>query len=185
MQRAGRGDRDAFGLLVERHHARAIRFAWWHAHDIELAKDAVQESFLRILRAAPGYQQRGSFTAFLLVVVRNMVREMSRRQRRRREEPLDAAPAADPAPGRLADTLPVLTTPETVFEGRELARRLESALCALPGELRAVFVLSELEGLSYQEIARVCGCPMGTVASRKHAAVARLRAMLEPQRSQR
>ncbi len=183
MLRAGRGDREAFGLLVSRHHARALRVAWWHGRDPELARDAVQESFLRILRAAPRYRASGPFSAFLLVVVRNTVRELSRRERRRREEPLEAVPVDDPAlvapcgpPGDPA-------TPEELDERRRIAGRLREVLHTLPEELRLVFVLSEIEGLSYREIAGICRCPMGTIASRKHAAVTRLRVLLSSLRS--
>jgi RNA polymerase sigma-70 factor, ECF subfamily len=178
------GDREAFGALVDRHHPRALGVAYRLCGDADLARDVVQESFLRILRHAPRYRPDGRFTTFLFAVVRNMVREQFRRSSRRREQPLAvlepaAAGLAAGAP-RAAATGPL--TPDAELHRRELGGRLLAALAALPEELRAAFVLSELEQLPYAEIARICGCPVGTVASRKHASIERLRRLLEPLR---
>ena len=175
MRCAAAGDREAFGLLVERHHARALEFAGRFCADPELARDAVQESFLRMLRHAPRYAPRAQFTTYLFTVVRNAVREGLRRRRRRREDPFD--------PGEIADEFAADSSagsdPEAALRRRRLGAAVQRALLALPEELREVFVLSEMSGLRYAEIARVCDCPEGTVASRKHAAVLRLRRLLD------
>ncbi len=182
MLRAARGDLDAFGLLVDRHHARALNVAHRLTGDVEWAKDAVQESFLNILEAAERYQARGSFTSYLFTVLRNVVRQAARSRARRREESLEAL--ADPEQARIAATVPRPPTPAEVLEAQRRQESLQAALLALSFEVRTVFVLSEIEGLSYREIARICGCPMGTVASRKHQAVVELRkrllGMVEP-----
>ncbi len=70
-------------------------------------------------------------------------------------------------------------TPDRVLRQRELGAALAAALDALPRDLREVFHLSEMEGLRYEQIAEVVGCPVGTVASRKHLAVRKLREHLE------
>jgi RNA polymerase sigma-70 factor (ECF subfamily) len=183
MSRAAHGDLAAFGLLVERHHPRALNLAYRLTGNAETAKDAAQESFLRILGAARRYEPRGRFTTYLFAVVRNTARELARRERRRREEPLATGEEGDPSRSAPLAAPADPPEPERVAGRRELRERLLGALRALPEELRAAFVLSELEGLSYREVAQVCGCPAGTVASRKHAAVTRLRALLEPLRS--
>jgi len=183
MSQVSRGHRGAFGLLVERHHQAALNLAYRLSGNPELSRDVVQESYLRILKAARRYEPRGQFRSYLFGVVRNVVRELSRRQRSRREERLDPGSGGDSIPGRFAATAAEPSTPVTVVEGQELRDRLFGILQSMPEPLRVVFVLSEMEGLSYSEIARICGCPMGTVASRKHAAVSRLRAGLGPFRS--
>jgi RNA polymerase sigma-70 factor (ECF subfamily) len=177
------GDLNAFGELVDRHHQRALNFAYRLCGDREISKDIVQESFLRILKAARRYEPRARFTSYLYSVVRNMVRETARRTHRRREEPLEdrqeiSAEASLPAgPSAPSD-------PERERQKRLLQKTLLDAVRSLPEDLRMVFVLSEMEGLSYREIAGICRCPLGTIASRKHVAIEKLRVLLKPIRSQ-
>ena len=95
MLRSAKGDLDAFGELVERHHQRALNLAYRLSGDAERSKDVVQESFLRILKAAHHYEPRARFTSYLFSVIRNMIRETARWQRRRREASLeDRSPGA-------------------------------------------------------------------------------------------
>jgi RNA polymerase sigma-70 factor (ECF subfamily) len=186
MSRTSSGDLQAFGLLVERHHERALNFAYRLCGDPELAGDVSQECFLRLWKGARRYRPTARFTTYLFAVVRNLVREMKRAQRRRREEPLDGGgdSRSDPATPSATENLVAGHDPGVALEHAELRDRLIAALQALPEKLRQVFVMSELEGLPYREIARLCGCPMGTIASRKHEAVMRLRAILAPLRSE-
>jgi RNA polymerase sigma-70 factor (ECF subfamily) len=175
MTRVKAGDVDAFGELVERHHQRALNFAYRLTGDAEMARDIAQESFLRILKAAGRYQPRARFTTYLFTVVRNTAVEAARRAHRRFEvrtaEP-DTIDALAPA-SRTTDA------PDAMLERDELHRRLRQAMASLPAHLREAFVLTEVEGFSYREAAEICECPEGTVASRKHSAVERLRTALE------
>jgi RNA polymerase sigma-70 factor (ECF subfamily) len=180
MLRAAQGDRAAFGLLVERHHRRALNVAYRLTGDVEWAKDATQESFLRLLKAAPRYQPRGAFTSYLFTVLRNVVRETARSRARRREETLESVPES--ALGRSLPAGRAPATPAEILAAKQRRARLQAALQALPFEVRTVFVLSESEALSYREIATICACPLGTVASRKHAAVLALRQLLGERR---
>jgi len=181
MLATGSGELSAFGRLVDRHHQRALNFAYRMSGDREHSQDIVQESFLRILKAAHRYRPRGRFTAYLYSVVRNMVRETARQRRIRRESPLDERVLGGSVSAVAHRAYP--PDPESIRRRAELQDALSTALAALSEELRVVFVLSEIDRLSYREIAQVCGCPEGTVASRKHAAVVRLRALLGPMRS--
>lgn len=166
MTAAAHGDLRAFDRLVERHHGRAVRVAYRLCGDGDLARDLAQEGFLRILRAAGRYREQGRFTTYLYAVLLNLVRQEARRRRRKPESPLTGDDRT--APDR----------PDHDLDRHELARGLDAALAALPAKQRDVFVLSELEGLRYEEIAEVCGCAAGTVASRKHEATRRLRMLL-------
>ena len=185
MLEAAKGDLDAFGELVERHHQRALNLAYRLSGDTERSKDVVQESFLRILKAAHNYEPRARFTSYLYSVIRNMIRETARWQRRRRETSLEDRSSDGVIPGIDSDAVEHPPTPDVVLQRTEVQERLMEALGGLPDDLRAVFVLSDMEQLSYKEIAQICDCPIGTVASRKHAAIAKLRALLRPMRNGR
>lgn len=179
MTRAGAGDVDAFGRLVERHHQRALHLAFRLTGDPEMSRDIAQESFLRILKAAPRYEPRARFTTFLYTVVRNLVVEISRQPRRRRELSASELPPGT-GTGEAGVTSREPETPDVALERKELRQTLRDALASLPAELREAFVLTEIEGLRYAEVAEICNCPEGTVASRKHHAVERLRKILGP-----
>lgn len=177
MSLAARGDRAAFAELVERHHQRALNLAYRLCGDREMARDVVQESFLHLLRGSSRYEPRARFQSYLFAIVRNGVREARRARGRRREDPLPVE--VDGWGGVDAGR------PDAELARLRLRDRLIGALAALPEAMREVFVLSEIEGVSYQEIAQICRCPMGTVASRKHAAVAQLREILRDVREER
>lgn len=175
MLLVARGKRDACAVLAERHHERVLNFIYRLTGDREHARDLSQECFLRLFRGAERYQARGKFAAFLYTLALNAVRQRARRRREDEWTSLDAL--AD----RTSDQHAI--GPERQVEIAELNRRLNRALAALTDDQREVFVLSELEGRRYREIAEILGCPEGTVASRKHDAVVRLRALLADWRS--
>ncbi|HLV81216.1 MAG TPA: RNA polymerase sigma factor [Chthonomonadaceae bacterium] len=169
MQRAAEGDVQASGQLVKAHQPRLIRFATRMLGDAERAEDAVQEAFLRLWRARARYQAQGSFACFLLRIVRNACLDQAR----------NALPTA--CLEEVADSpLPAAEEPAARLQAEALAEAVRRAVQSLPEAQRAVFVLSQYEGLSYQEIAAMLECPVGTVASRKHLAVETLRRRLGP-----
>jgi RNA polymerase sigma-70 factor (ECF subfamily) len=162
MLAAGRGSREAFAEIVDRHHARILNLLTFLTGDREMASDLTQDCFLRALRAAPRWKPRARLTTWLVTVARNAAFDAKRAAWQRRE-PLDVEPAA-PGPA-----------PDEVLSRHELAARLNAVLAELSPEDREALVLSELGGMSYREIARVAGVPEGTVASRKNRAVRRVR----------
>ena len=172
MARVGRGDRDAFTLLVDRHKDALVGYLARLTGDRDRADDLAQESFLRLFRAAPGYTERGFLRAFLFRIATNLVRSEERRERRlrlllpffgRRERSEHEEPAA----------------PEGMLR-RELQSQVAAALAALPLRYRAPLVLHEIEGWSYAEIAREMSCREGTVKSRIHRGRRHLKEKLEP-----
>ena len=164
MQLAAGGDTAAFGVIVRMYQARLVRFAVRLTGDADLAQDAVQEAFLRLWRVRASYETRGCLQAYLFRTVRSVCLDYARVAR-----PVEAlhdtveAEASDPA--QLAET-------------HSLADAVQAAVRTLPEMQRVVFLLSHYEQLSYTEIADVLGCPVGTVASRKHQAVESLRRKL-------
>ena len=160
------GDADAFGRLVRTHQARLLCFAErMTGGDAETAEDAVQEAFLRLWRGRTRYQPQGALIGFLLRVVRNICLDYERMSRP--DAPLE-------------DDLPSAETPEDRLVACSLGEAVREAVARLPEAQRAVFVLSQYQGMSYGEIAEVLACPVGTVASRKHLAVEALRRRLRP-----
>ena len=157
MRRARAGDPDAFGALAARYRPRLERFARRLLRDPESARDAAQEALLRLWSKAHLYEPRGSFEAFLYTLATRVCLRAMTRER-----------------GHVS--LEGLPEPQSSGRGElELGRMIAEALAQLPDDQRLAFVLSEYEGLSYEEIAAVLQCPKGTVGSRKHAAVRALR----------
>ncbi len=173
MAGVGRGDGEAFETLYGRYRRRLYNFVLRHVQDEALAEDLFQETFLRLLRAAPRWQPRARLSTWLYRVALNLCIDQGRR---RREEalPEDAAEAiAGDEPG-----------PQGALEAAEAAAWLRARVAELPAEQRAVLLLRVYEGLEEREVAEIVGCPLGTVKSRLHYALRRLRLQIgggEPQ----
>ncbi|RYG94251.1 MAG: RNA polymerase sigma factor [Alphaproteobacteria bacterium] len=162
------GNREAFRLLVRRHQTMVTRFACRLLNgDRSAAEDIGQEAFLRLFRAAKSYAARGEMCAFLLVTTRNLCRDHLRRERPTEEWEILLA-YADPSP-----------TGEGIALLQERSETVRKAIAALSEEQRTVLILSHYEGVPYAKIAAIVGCPAGTVASRKHHALAALRRSLQ------
>ena len=165
MRRCAREDDPAaFEQIVRGHQERLLRYAArMLGGDTDAAADVVQDAFLTLWTGRHGYRPCGRLRAFLLRTVHNRCLDDRRSPRHRRSLPLADCPepAAPFAPEFAGDVV-------------------RDAVMDLSEPLRAVFLLSEYEGLTYAEIAEALDCPMGTVASRKHEAVARLRRVLAP-----
>jgi RNA polymerase sigma-70 factor (ECF subfamily) len=137
--------------------------------DDSLAEDAVQEAFVRALRYQKRFDGRADLKTWMLKITRNCALNLRRRRRRRRTAPADLAERPD---GRA----PVNPTAEVADELERLKRFVD----ALPPEQREAFILRHVHGMPYERIAEVLAVPAGTVKSRIHHAVAKLRAaMLE------
>ncbi len=167
------GPAPEFPVLVERMADRVYRYLLAWCGDPETARDLAQDTFLNLARTVGSAADRIS-PAYVFVAARNTALSLHRKRRteRRRLRPLEPSDSENrPASGLGAD-------PARRVERAELGRALDDALARLPEEHRTVFLLSEIEGLSYREIANVVGCPPGTVASRKWKAVKTLRSAL-------
>jgi RNA polymerase sigma-70 factor (ECF subfamily) len=175
VQRARTGELAAFNSLVLRHQDAAYGLALRFLSSREAAEDATQEAFIRAYRAIGSF--RGErFRSWLFSIVANACRDELRRRRRRPQRSLDEAREQ---PDR-ADLDPVDPdpTPEAQALSGELREALERSLMQLPEDWRLVVVLSDVQGLSYEEIAESAGVPLGTVKSRLSRARARLREIL-------
>lgn len=162
------GDEDAFDLLVERHRRRIYALVARLASPAE-AEDLAQEVFIAAYRALPGFRGDSAFGTW---IYRIAVHVCSHRLRKRR---WDTEDLDESHPDHYRDH-----DPERRMMSGELQQRVREAIGALPYKLRLVVVLRDLHGLSYEEIAQVVGCPIGTVRSRLHYATQKLEASLRP-----
>lgn len=177
VERCRAGDLTAFEPLVEKYRQRVWRLAYNVLRDREEALDVTQEAFVRAYQALPSFRGQSAFYTWLFRIVMNVSADRARQRAARgrafgteRVEE-DEWARTTPAPGE---------TPAEQAEREEERERIMRALDALPPRHRDIIKLSDLEGLSYREIADVLGIPMGTVMSRLHNARKRLRAILGP-----
>ncbi|WP_291279624.1 sigma-70 family RNA polymerase sigma factor [Galactobacter sp.] len=142
------------------------------------AEDLVQEAYVRALRALPGftYNGPGSVHAWVRRITTNIFLDQARRRSRLRIDPF--------AEGAEEQAAAVSEGPEASYERAHLDVDVAKALAALPPDYRAAVVLCDLEGLSYQEVAEILGCKLGTVRSRIHRGRTLLREAL-PHRAPR
>jgi RNA polymerase sigma-70 factor (ECF subfamily) len=159
--RAGR--RGAFDELVRRTYDRLYRLACFLAGSAA-ADDVLQETYLAALRGFPAFRGDAKLSTWLISILRNQASMANRSERRRRAASIDGEgpPIPAPEPSRTDERL----------------RGVLDKLRDLPEDLRTALILFHLEGLSYDEIARVMGCPVGTVRSRLFDARERLRKLV-------
>ncbi|MEL6714794.1 MAG: RNA polymerase sigma factor, partial [Planctomycetota bacterium] len=156
VQRARRGDRDAFAELVRVHRSRVQRVALRIVGSPEDAEDVAQETFVRAWRGLGRLDSAGRFGPWLLGICVHLCRDHQRSSGRRAEDA--AAQLLDLAAERADDADPSARATEA-----ELRARVELAIAALPTKLRVPFVLRALEGETYEEVARITGARPATV----------------------
>ncbi len=182
MLAAGRGDREAFAALYDRWSGPILRYFWHACYDRAAAEDFMQETFLRVWRAAPRDEVRAKFSTFLFQVAKNLwINERAKVLRRPLQVSLDAPGAGEDGDGTgLAGRLPGSgASPADDAERAETGRRIRAAVDGLSEKLREVFVLAAFQEMPYQQVGEILGIPEGTVKSRMWAAVRVLRGKLE------
>jgi RNA polymerase sigma-70 factor (ECF subfamily) len=158
LKRAAQGDSDAFGLLVKPHLAAVRRYAFSFSRDWTEADDLAQEALIKAFRSIKTFEARSSLSTWLYTVTRSVCHDHVRSRyvkERRRQDELEDDELEDDERGAL----------ELVVE-KESAERLWEALKKLEPEFRVPVVLFDIEGMSYEDIARIEQVPIGTVRSR-------------------
>jgi RNA polymerase sigma factor (sigma-70 family) len=175
LRRAAQGDEEAFTLLYRRHQAALYRFALRMTGNTWAAEEIVQDVFMTLMRDPKKYDAtRGALGAFLYGVARNRV--MKHLERLPREISLEEKNEDGTGSGIV---LQDASTPAMWLEKRERKLQVRAAVLELPVEFREAVVLCELEEMSYEEAAKMAGCPIGTIRSRLHRGRALLMAKLE------
>lgn len=176
IQAARRGNLDAFNTLILHYQDKVYALAYRIMGEKESAADAAQEAFIAAYRNLNSYRG-GSFRAWLLRIVTNSSYDELRRRKRRPATHFDELPGAE------ADDGPPLpseeATPEQNAQQQELNRAIAGCIQALQTDQRTVLVLSDIDGLSYGEIAEIAGVNLGTVKSRLSRARAGVRQCLQ------
>ena len=163
VQRAQRGDLRAFDLLVLKYQGRIAALVSRYVSDAGEVEDVTQEAFIKAYRALGKFRGDSAFYTWLYRIAANAAKNhlVAKGRRPGADATIEDAEGYDEG-GLLLES----ASPEALAMGGELAEVVESALNALPGELKAALMLREFDGLSYDDIADVLGCPVGTVRSR-------------------
>ena len=163
VQRAQRGDLRAFDLLVLKYQGRIAALVSRYVSDAGEVEDVTQEAFIKAYRALGKFRGDSAFYTWLYRIAANAAKNhlVAKGRRPGADATIEDAEGFDEG-GLLSES----ASPEALAMGGELAEVVESALNALPDELKAALMLREFDGLSYDDIADVLGCPVGTVRSR-------------------
>ncbi len=177
IARCQAGDLDAFEPLVEKYRHRVWRLAYQVLRDREEAWDVAQEAFVRAFQSLREFRGQSAFYTWLFRIVVNLATDRLRHQAARAR-----ALGGEPVPPEQWErtTADAASSPDEEAGRAQQRERIAQALKSLPPHHRAIIILSDIEGLSYREIADVLGCPIGTVMSRLHNARKRLRTVLAP-----
>jgi RNA polymerase sigma-70 factor (ECF subfamily) len=176
VQRTRSGDREAFRELVERYQRKIAALALGMLRSREDALDVVQETFTKAYQNLDRFKGDAAFYTWIYRIAHNVCVDHQRRSGKVTQVSLDADDAGPLLPFDLDGP-----SPDQPFErarDAEIARRVQEAIRGLTPDHRAVILLRELEGLSYEEISQVLDCPKGTVMSRLHYARRQLQARL-------
>lgn len=174
------GDRDAFQALVERYQRKVTAVALGMVRNREDALEIAQETFVKAFESLQSFKGDSSFYTWLYRIVVNLAIDFRRRERRRPTVPIEEPAGPDGDQGyRLQLKEERLADPFEQAQAREIGERVAAAVDELTPDHKAVILLREVEGLSYEEISRVMQCSKGTVMSRLHYARKKLQKKLQ------
>ncbi|RMD83093.1 MAG: sigma-70 family RNA polymerase sigma factor [Candidatus Dadabacteria bacterium] len=177
VERGRKGDRRALQLLVERYQRRVLGVVVGMVRNPEDAREIVQETFVRAFRNLDSFKGDSSFYTWLYRIAFNLAVDVQRRDAKRTNVEFDEMQPPEDAPLAMGGRTQGRDPFETV-RNRELGEKIFRAIDSLTPDHRAVILLREIDGLSYEEISQALGCSMGTVMSRLHYARKKLQAKL-------
>ena len=187
VERAQRGDKQAFELLVEKYQRKLARLLSRFIRDPAEVEDVTQEAFIKAYRALPAFRGDSAFYTWLYRIgintAKNYLMAMGRRA------PTSTEVEAEEAEGfEEGEQLRDINTPESLLLSNEIAETVNATIEKLPEELRKAIQMREIEGMSYEDIAQAMDCPIGTVRSRifraREAIAEQLRPLLGTQQGQ-
>lgn len=182
VERAQGGDKLAFDQLVSKYQRKLVRLLSRFIRDSAEVEDVAQEAFIKAYRALPSFRGDSAFYTWLYRIGINTAKNYLVSQGRR--APTSTEFDAEEAEGfEDASQLRDINTPESLLLTKQIGQTVNAAMEALPDELRTAITLREIDGMSYEEIASLMDCPIGTVRSRifraREAVAARLRPLLD------
>ncbi|MEQ1880802.1 MAG: RNA polymerase sigma factor RpoE [Burkholderiales bacterium] len=188
VERAQRGEKQAFELLVVKYQRKLVRLLSRFIRDSAEVEDVAQEAFIKAYRALPSFRGDSAFYTWLYRIgintAKNHLVSMGRRA------PTSTSVDNEEAEGlEDGDQLREMNTPEAELMTREIAATVNRTMDELPEELRTAITLREIEGMSYEDIAKIMNCPIGTVRSRifraRETIAERLRPLLDTSKDKR
>ncbi len=182
VERAQRGDKHAFELLVSKYQRKLGRLLSRFIRDPGEVEDVTQEAFVKAYRALPSFRGDSAFYTWLYRIgintAKNYLVSMGRRAPTTTNYDAEEAEGFDDG-----DQLRDLNTPENLLMSKQIAQTVNQSMDRLPEELKAAIMLREIEGMSYGDIAKIMNCPIGTVRSRifraREAIAEQLRPLLD------
>jgi RNA polymerase sigma-70 factor (ECF subfamily) len=181
VKEVNQGNKNAFEVIVKRYYQKILNFMFHFLGDKELAKDLSQECFLRLFQNMGSFRGESKLDTFIYSIAKNLCFQHHRKARllpnpgKSCEFDCDLNEVKDHEKETLPDATP---NPLDAMINKETLSLVFKTISSLPLELRVVFILSEQQNLSYDEIAKILNCPTGTVGSRKWRAVKILREKL-------
>jgi RNA polymerase sigma-70 factor (ECF subfamily) len=191
VERVRLGDTRAFEMLVVKYQRRIERLIARMVRDVDLVPDITQETFIRAYRAMPNFRGDSAFYTWLYRIAVNTAKKSLLELKRDLlvTEGQRAGADENDETSRIENELSHDETPEALLASKEVAAAVNSSIEALSEDLRQAITLREIEGLSYEEIAEVMNCPIGTVRSRifraREAIAARLKPLLDTRDGER
>ncbi len=164
------GEKRAFGELVNRYHVRLLNFIYRTIGDRDRAEDLVQETFIRVYRHLHRFDQTKKFSTWLYTIAGNLAKNELRNRSRNPLVLFQAIKGTWDSDNRPLEWEDNTYRPDDLFRKRHLKETIDRAVAELPDHHRIVFVLRELEGKTYEEIADITGVNLGTVKSRLNRA---------------
>jgi RNA polymerase sigma-70 factor (ECF subfamily) len=180
VERAQRGDKQAFELLVSKYQRKLGRLLSRYIRDASEVEDVTQEAFIKAYRALPTFRGDSAFYTWLYRIgintAKNYLVALGRRAPTMTEVDNEEAESIEEG-----EQLKDLNTPENQMMSRQIAETVNLTLQELPEELRTAITLREIDGMSYEEISQIMNCPIGTVRSRIFRAREAIAERLRPQ----
>ncbi len=166
VERAQRGDKRAFDLLVVKYQRKLARLLSQFIRDAAEVEDVTQETFIKAYKSLSSFRGDSAFYTWLYRIGINAAKNFLVAQKRRASATTNEFDIEAAENFEEGSQLRELNTPENELMSKQIAQTVHQALQALPEELRSAITLREIEGLSYEEIASIMSCPTGTVRSR-------------------
>lgn len=164
IERIQRGDKNAFNLLVRKYQHKVVSLVSRYVNNPGDIPDVAQEAFIKAYRAIPDFRGESAFYTWLYRIAVNTAKNYIVAQGRRPPDMDVDSQDAETYDG--AESLHEVANPENLMLSDEIRAEVAATLAGLPEDLRTAITLREIEGLSYEEIAEVMECPVGTVRSR-------------------
>jgi len=163
VRRAKKGDYRAFDLLVLKYQSRIISIAFKYVKEIQLAEDISQEAFIKAYKSINSFREESAFYTWLYRITANTAKNYLVSKGRRKESSFSEISTSE---NEDYFDMPTNDSPEQILMAQNLRDTIHDALSSLPEDTRTALSLREFEGLNYEEIAMIMGCPVGTVRSR-------------------